>query len=99
MDNYKDHFYIIPGSILEKILDSQSKILDLLNGNSPSIGMPQLGDYISEPEAKKLLGRKTTWFWNMRQSGQLPFSKIGGTNYYSRQDLLKLLKDNHSSEK
>ena len=99
MQSYKDQFYIVPGSVLEKILESQSKILDLLSGQSSSVGKPPLGDYISEPEAKGLLGRKTTWFWNMRQSGQLPFSKIGSTNYYSRQDILNILNANHSSEK
>lgn len=91
MENYKDQFYLVPGSVLEKILEGQSKIMDLLNGKSASVGKDSLGDFISEADAKKLLGKKTTWFWKMRSSGFLPSSKVGGKNYYRMQDIQKLL--------
>lgn len=52
-----------------------------------------LSDYISEFEARKLFNRETTWFWNLRKKG-FPFTKIGGENYYLRQDFVKLLEDN-----
>ena len=91
MQNQHDQFYLVPGSVLDKILDGQSKILNLLNGQSGPLGKSALGDFISEAEAKKLLGKKTTWFWKMRSSGFLPSSKVGGKNYYRMQDIQKLL--------
>lgn len=91
MQEYKDQFYMVPGSVLEKILESQSKILDLLSGKSNFASKDPLGDFISEVEAKKLLSKKTTWFWKMRTSGLLPASKVGGRNYYRKQDIQKLL--------
>ena len=93
-----DNFFIVPRALLQKIASDQETILSLLGKNNSNLQLG-IGDYIPEIEAKKLLGKKTTWFWNMRQSGQLPFSKIGSTNYYSRQDILNLLNANHSSEK
>jgi len=54
----------------------------------------ELGDYIEEKMAIQLLGRKTTWFYNMRQSGKLPFTKIGSKTFYSRADLLQILHNN-----
>ncbi|MBI4947607.1 MAG: helix-turn-helix domain-containing protein [Bacteroidetes bacterium] len=54
-------------------------------------------DYITEAEAKKLLGRKTTWFWQMRTSGRLPFSKVGNKVFYNRNDIAKLLTDNRQN--
>ena len=47
--------------------------------------------YLTEAEAKKLIGRGTTWFWQLRQSG-FPYSKVGGTVYYSRIELIKLMR-------
>ena len=49
--------------------------------------------YISERDAKKLLKRGTTWFWNQRQKG-LPFFKLGGEVYYKKSDLTLLMKTN-----
>ncbi len=96
MHDFKEPFYIVPGHILDKLLEGQTKILELLKNNG--IGKSTLGDYITETEAKKLLGRKTTWFWTRRQNGMLPYSKIGATIYYSKQDLMKLLASNHSQK-
>jgi len=98
MTEMEESYFLVPRALLEKIASNQETILSLL-GKTNSNAEKSLGDYISEAEAKKLLDKKTTWFWNRRQSGQLPFSKIGGTNYYSRQDILNLLNANHSSDK
>ena len=56
-----------------------------------------LEDYISEYEAKKLLKRETTWFWNLRRKG-FPYTKIGAENYYLKKDFVKLLEDNMQGE-
>lgn len=53
-----------------------------------------LGEFISEKEARKLLGRKTTWFYEQRRSGRLPYSKVGSKVFYKREDLVALLNNN-----
>jgi hypothetical protein len=50
-----------------------------------------VNDYISEREAKKLLTRGTTWFWEQRKKG-LPSYKMGAEVYYKKSDLLILMK-------
>ena len=52
-----------------------------------------VNDYISERDAKKLLARGTTWFWEQRKMG-LPFFKLGAEVYYKRSDLITLMKTN-----
>jgi hypothetical protein len=53
-----------------------------------------LGEFISEKDARKLLDRKTTWFYEQRRSGLLPYSKVGSKVYYKRNDLFNLMKNN-----
>ena len=57
-----------------------------------------LDDYVSELEAKKLLGRGTTWLWERRRSGELPYTKLGGQVYYLMSDLVKYLEDRSSKD-
>ena len=86
----EDAYFLVPKSFLQKIAEDQDRILSLLKKNDANVQMG-LGDYISEVEAKKLLGKKTTWFWSKRSSGFLPYSKVGGKNYYRIKDIQKLL--------
>lgn len=51
-----------------------------------------VSDYISEQDAKKLLARGTTWFWERRKMG-LPFFKLGAEVYYKKNDLLTLIQN------
>jgi hypothetical protein len=55
-----------------------------------------VNDYVSELEAKKLLLRGTTWFWERRRSGELPYTKLGGQVFYLMKDLVKYLEDRSS---
>jgi hypothetical protein len=48
---------------------------------------------VSELEAKKLLLRGTTWFWERRRAGELPYTKLGGQVFYLMKDLVKYLED------
>ena len=72
---------IIINEILEKLENIEQKLEKPLSVN----------DYISEREAKKLLTRGTTWFWEQRKKG-LPFFKLGAEVYYKKSDLLILMK-------
>ncbi len=90
MQENQQQFYVVPGTVLDKILEGQSKILDILNGDASSTGKSLLGDYITEADAKKILQRSTGWFHKMRVTGLLPSSKVGGKQYYRKQDIQKL---------
>jgi hypothetical protein len=49
-------------------------------------------DYVSERDAKKMLKRGTTWFWEKRNQG-LPWFKLGAEVYYKKSDLLTLIQN------
>lgn len=68
--------------ILKKLEDIDNKIEKPLT----------MDDYVSERDAKKMLQRGTTWFWEQRKMG-LPFFKLGAEVYYKKSDLLALIKN------
>lgn len=71
-----------------------NEILEKLKNIEKMLKKPlSVDDYISEREAKKLLTRGTTWFWEQRKKG-LPFFKLGAEVYYKKSDLLILMKSN-----
>lgn len=90
-DENEQGYFLVPKSWLNTIEETQQKILSLLEKGNNSMGPTSIGDYIPETEAKKLLGKKTTWFWQMRTSGRLPFAKVGNKVYYQKTDIIKLL--------
>jgi len=79
---------LVPQSFLNDIAETQREILDYVKKLKPSD--ENVGDYITEAQAKKLLNKCTTWFWNKRTGGELAFTKVGGTIFYSKADILKL---------
>ena len=68
--------------ILKKLEDIDKKIEKPLT----------VDDYVSERDAKKMLQRGTTWFWEKRNQG-LPWFKLGAEVYYKRSDLLSLFQN------
>ena len=74
--------------ILKKLKEIEDKL------NRPK----SIDDYVSELEAKKLLGRGTTWFWERRRAGELPYTKLGGQVFYLMKDLVKYLEDRSSKD-
>lgn len=90
MENFGSSFVIIPAKILTEILEELKEIKNIsLIGKQDD----ELGQYVTEEQAKKLLGRKTTWFWNLRKSRKLSFRKIGSKTYYHRTDIEALLRN------
>ena len=74
-----------------------SRILKKLKDIDDKLNKPKsIDDYVSELEAKQLLGRGTTWFWERRRSGELPYTRLGVQVYYLRKDLVKYLEDRTS---
>jgi hypothetical protein len=92
-DESNQSLLLVPKALLDSLVDGQNKILDILE-NKPEKEL--VGDFITEGDAQKLLGRKTTWFWNMRTNGLLPFSKVGNKIFYSKRDIQSLLENSKS---
>ena len=83
---------LVPIEMLDEI---KQLINDLRSNKNESIEKPEvLGEFIAEKDARNLLGRKTTWFYEQRRSGRLPYSKVGSKVYYKRDDLFNLLTNN-----
>ena len=78
---------------LQEILMKLDCIEKLVSKQKPT----DLDDFISEYDAKELLKRGTTWFWNLRQSG-FPYTKLGGQVYYDKKDLIKYFEGNMTKE-
>ena len=74
--------------ILKKLKDIEDKL------NKPK----SIDDYVSELEAKQLLGRGllNAKLEGRRRSGELPYTRLGVQVYYLRKDLVKYLEDRSS---
>ena len=89
---------VIPLQKLDELIEKQNEILELLNNQETSKIREVNPDYVTEENAKKMLGKGTTWFWQQRKSGELTFSKVGRTIYYKLSEIQLLLKPNQSYE-
>lgn len=83
----KQMLSIVPDSFLEKLNEKQDQIIKLLKTNE-SVSQ---NEFLTEKEARELLQKKSTWFWQMRKNGVLPFRKIGKSIYYSKKEIIQLL--------
>ena len=84
---------VIPLQKLDELIDKQNEIIGLLHNSQVNTKNQEVHpDFVTEHVAKKMLGKGTTWFWQQRQSGSLPFSKVGRTIYYRLTDIQSLLK-------
>jgi hypothetical protein len=80
---------IVSKETVDKLLDGQQTIIQLIRGTSQDFP----AGYITEKKAIELINKKSTWFWQMRKSGKLPFKKIGRTIYYSFSEINSLLEN------
>ena len=80
---------IVSEDFLEQIKEKQDKILNLLQDGK----VLNQNEFITETQAKEILQKKSTWFWQMRKTGNLPFRKIGKSIYYSKKEINQLLEN------
>ena len=80
---------IVSEDFLEQINEKQDKILNLLQDGHQ---LTQ-NEFITESQAKEILQKKSTWFWQMRKDKILPFRKIGKSIYYSKTEINQLLEN------
>ena len=86
---------LVPQETLTQLIAGQERILRVLSERTDK--QDSIGDYISENDAKKILGRKSTWFWTLRKKGKLAFTKVGNKIFYSRADILSFIELNKMS--
>ena len=86
---------LVPQETLVQLIAGQERILRAISERAEK--KDSIGDYISETEAKKILGRKSTWFWTLRKKGKLAFTKVGNKIFYSRADILSFIELNKMS--
>jgi hypothetical protein len=89
----ESNLVLVPVQMLNEIkhLIQEIKSQNALHSEKPDV----LGEFISEKDAQKLLGRRTTWFYEQRRSGKLPFSKVGSKVFYRTRDIHTLITTNN----
>lgn len=83
--------FLIPNHRLEAIEEAQAEILALLKGKSSSTSVEL--NFVDEKKAIQLIGKRATWFWQMRTSGKLKFTKVGAKVFYSIEELKRLVSE------
>ena len=81
---------------LEEKLDYLIKKVDefsKVNLKRETSEVKEFNGFISQADAIKKYNVSKDWFWRRRNSGELPFKKLGARVFYSQKDLLNLLKD------
>lgn len=90
MENNK-YFMMMPDGFYDEFKQLANDVKTVLNQLPNSGNNPPLGDWIPESDARSLLGRKTTWFYNKRISGELTGKKRGGKWWYAKSEILKFI--------
>jgi len=85
----KQNSTIVSEDFLEQNKVKQDKKLSILNDGK----QVSQSEFITESQAKEILQKKSTWFWQMRKNGLLPFRKIGKSIYYSKTEINQLLEN------
>jgi hypothetical protein len=86
----KESLVLVPEQFLQSLSEKTDEILTLLKKGSKDLE----NGFITEKQAMSLFKRRSTWFWQMRRCGALPYSKIGKSIYYSLKDIQALLESN-----
>ena len=96
MENTVPQFVIVPYDKMEEILQKLNKLSDTLLIKKTDVG--DLGDYITEKEAKVILNKGTTWMLNKRESGELT-GKFNGKWNYKKSDILSFIENGKTKRK
>jgi hypothetical protein len=76
--------------------DLEEMKADILSGITSSL-LDGKGEWIRSADVKAILNISSGTLQHLRDSGTLPFSKIGGTIYYERNEIKKLFEMNKQS--
>ena len=84
-------YVIVPYEKMEELMRKIDKLCEAFTFINKDKNI--LGEYITENEAKEILSKETTWFWNKRKAGELTGKKAGNKWYYKRSDILKFIEN------
>jgi hypothetical protein len=87
-----------PNDLVTKqdLLELEQRILDALKSNKEAI--PVNKEWLKSKEVRELLKISPGTLQNIRISGKLPYTKIGGITFYSREDVNSLLMRNKKGQ-
>ena len=86
LEQFKTQFFQEQKQILDKFKEELSG-----NGTSPE---PQAVKWLKSHQVQRLLNISPGTLQTLRINGTIPFSKVGGSIYYSSEDVQKLLERN-----
>ncbi|MBT3300884.1 MAG: helix-turn-helix domain-containing protein [Bacteroidetes bacterium] len=86
-------FTFLPQDVVDELRDLARDIKAVLPRIQNETISQKLGEWIPESEAQKLLGRKTTWFYKMRKSGELDGKKRGNKWWYRLSDIQNFIEN------
>jgi hypothetical protein len=89
-------FTIIPYEKLEELHKDIRELKHAISNIQSDRGVG-LGQWMPKKEAKELLAKGTTWFWNKRQSRELSGKKAGNQWYYRKNDILNFIENGKSN--
>lgn len=87
----QNYFMMMPKDFVEEIRQLAKDVNVLINHMPNSGNSSALGEWVPESEAQKTLGRKTTWFYYKRKSGELKGRKRGNKWWYAKSEILKFI--------
>ncbi|MGD9994117.1 MAG: hypothetical protein AB7S69_12540 [Salinivirgaceae bacterium] len=90
-NDLKHSMVILPATDYQELVAKVESILNCVNLNESNASI--FNGYISEKDAMKETGYKSTWFWQQRTSGKLPFKKLGAKVMYKIDDLINLMEE------
>ena len=86
-NNNKVYMMIEQDQLTAAVKEAMKSVLSIDYKKEKQENVTQLGEYVSQYEAMKMLNRKTTWFHNKRKSGELPAKKSANQWWYKKSDL------------
>lgn len=90
-NDLKHSMVILPATDYQELVAKVESILNCVNLHESSASI--FNGYISEKDAMKETGYKSTWFWQQRTSGKLPYKKLGSKVMYKVEDLMNLMEE------
>lgn len=75
---------------LERKIDRIASIVEGI----PSTHRTDLGEWLTEEQARELLQRGATSLWDLRKRKKITASKIGNRTYYERQSIINYIEKN-----
>lgn len=92
-NNNHNQFTLMDSNQLQELVRDIAEVKETLLKMSGKTNFPSL---LRTSEVKKLLKLSDSSLAGLRQNGSIPFTKVGGTIYFLKKDILELVVQNYS---